>query len=733
MKRMKIYRVALSVIVAMLSITLSSCAKESLSGGSELREGYADLTLELMPPMEYSTPESRMSEELQNKINRAVVLLIKNDKVVSQYKAEMVDVNKIKIEKVTTSKNETDKYDIVIIGNGKSSIATYDYVGKTKEQLRTGTNLYSVYDGKWTDKDIPMWGEVKGLLIHPVSNTFQIKMLRALARIEVGLGKYDQINATWPGLLNFKLNEVTVMANTTLYDYIPNPDYVDIDGNVTAPSAGLKAVGMSTKGVFSGSDITNQAYIKSTIFIAEDDNYESFPIKIILRGRYDGAATDTYYCVRMRTPKPGTQTYRDMPILRNHLYRIDVTSISGPGYSTSDEAAENSALNNIVVDFNTINEGGSGEIVFDAHASIATDVSQVLIYGKQSSKSQYTIANINVNYDSDAMVAKITGQGLISPISTRLQRGTNYPVVIDISNIAAGTTVDYTIEVGRLKKVIQVVVHPAIDAHFDFLPFRDVASITTETAQSWLTLSHNRTFVKSEQQFGYIIGDANNKAVIHFDENIAITGAPRQASALLQRTGRGTKTRLFFVQINLSGMVMGDFGGKMGSDGYTKRLAVESVDEFTARPYDDPLPGVTPLGLQWGFSKILLNIEDIEVGHSITISLAEEAFSINGVVANVSDLSIYNNYAARYCYDKNRDTDGNGTLDDKEIMWYMPAQNQLLSVWVAGLTGSFGNNNYWCLSQVNSIQCVTLEPTNGALEIYAKNDSSIGVRCVRDL
>lgn len=48
----------------------------------------------------------------------------------------------------------------------------------------------------------------------------------------------------------------------------------------------------------------------------------------------------------------------------------------------------------------------------------------------------------------------------------------------------------------------------------------------------------------------------------------------------------------------------------------------------------------------------------------------------------------YNTFSARYCYDRNRDLDGNGMLENpnskgvNEIKWYLPSENQLIACYV---------------------------------------------------
>lgn len=711
--------------VLVLTLALSACVRESLPDSGEFGEGLSTVTLELVPPGAFSEVQTRaLTDDQQNAINRAAVFIFKGGVVVQKVNAEKVEGNKMTVKGVKTSQSESDKFDVVVIGNPRSDIDMSDYIGLTKEELRKSDRMFSYYDGKWSGTEFPMWGEATGVYVHPISNTFQIKMLRALARIDLGVGAYDNLTGVWGGLTSFKLSEITLKTHTTMIDIIPKPENIDLNGKATGVSSSGKIVGLSTEGTYSGADIIDQTYIKSTIFLAETESPRANPVKLIIGGAYNGGAT-TYYRVDMRLPnksKPGE--YLDLNILRNHLYRISITSVSGPGYATIAEATSAPALNNIAVELTPIDEGGSGDVIFDAHSSITTDVSGVQIYGTPDGVKTYTIATVKANF-ATGVTATVTGPGISGTLN--LVNGVSQTITVAIP--ASTTTGSYTIKVGRLTKVIPLTVQAAVDAHFDFLPFQNVASIIINDPQPWLTLSNNRTYVKGEQQSAYVTGDAQGKAVVHFDENIVTTGDPRTAQALVARNNRFGTTRVVFEQLNLSGMVMGLFGGAKDNYGYTKQLAVESVDEFKVRIYDDTSIGTVKGGMLWGFNNIVTSATNIELGTAGTITLARRTDS--GIA---TPYNIYNNYAARYCYDKNRDTNGNGILEDSEIVWYLPAQNQLMGAWIVqnGMSKPFGADYYRSATEFSWVGSWNVSFDVGYTANYDKTFTA-RVRCVREI
>lgn len=97
-------------------------------------------------------------------------------------------------------------------------------------------------------------------------------------------------------------------------------------------------------------------------------------------------------------------------------------------------------------------------------------------------------------------------------------------------------------------------------------------------------------------------------------------------------------------------------------------------------------------------------------------------------------------FAARWCYDKNRDSNHNGEIDDDEMVWYLPARDQLL-----GFTLNYYIDNYASITK-DMVSYYLLSSTFYKIndsywfKVYAPDVLSrdllsgyYEVRCVRDI
>jgi len=107
-------------------------------------------------------------------------------------------------------------------------------------------------------------------------------------------------------------------------------------------------------------------------------------------------------------------------------------------------------------------------------------------------------------------------------------------------------------------------------------------------------------------------------------------------------------------------------------DGRT--LLVESYEEYGMNL--DPYSGESPVqGLQWGWSGTAMDeaVYDTVSGQDNTASIVGH----NGNPGNFENGSLYKDYAARYCDNKNK-RDVNGNVIANERKWYLPAIDELI-------------------------------------------------------
>lgn len=141
-------------------------------------------------------------------------------------------------------------------------------------------------------------------------------------------------------------------------------------------------------------------------------------------------------------------------------------------------------------------------------------------------------------------------------------------------------------------------------------------------------------------------------------------------------------------------------------------------------------------GGEWAFEKPLYVQHDDE---STGIAWYSNTTTTSGVTDDIdgrtNTYTLRNSstdyYAASLCYNKNTGTTISSASD---LTWYLPAQKQLMAVWVA--QESFGTNklssaDYWSSSEYNATHSWYVNFSNGLTNTNAKTNS-YRVRCVRE-
>lgn len=225
-----------------------------------------------------------------------------------------------------------------------------------------------------------------------------------------------------------------------------------------------------------------------------------------------------------------------------------------------------------------------------------------------------------------------------------------------------------------------------------------------------------------------------------------------------------------------SAFYLGEFGGIPTMDGnefrYPEGLVIESVDESKNGQYLSYIPTSFPMLGAYGVYNTQAIPSDNDMhrygayeiynGREATIMMAENTHHISPIAPQFRtfdkmqepryvnghiDLYQYKYYtgdgfAQRWCYDKNRDKNGNGYLDDNEIVWYMPSIWQTYSLPLNCYTTTTDylrdSNNGIGTSLIHS-STMSSNKNRLAFNLYkvTPNNSSafdnITVRCVRNV
>lgn len=273
-------------------------------------------------------------------------------------------------------------------------------------------------------------------------------------------------------------------------------------------------------------------------------------------------------------------------------------------------------------------------------------------------------------------------------------------------------------------------------------PGEDISWLKVSPYSNYTEALNNRSlFTRLETRVPF---PSKNRFYLYNDE-YPVPDAPNRSLRVKVTTtglaGSQDKTQTFTVTQE-STSYLGRFGGELDlADGqYTKLLGAERKEENSfVFSSDFPLP---PRTVAWGFYGI--NIKDYGVrnkqsGFTATRMMVENPngykVGLSGVAEPVirdgtPDLyqyTYYNTYLARYCFDKNRDLDGNGKIDyrpgdpSNELKWYMPSVGQVSIIRVQILTTT-SNDNFSAYLYLNPHFKFN----------YSKSQPN-NTRCVRDL
>ena len=173
------------------------------------------------------------------------------------------------------------------------------------------------------------------------------KLLRAVARVDVGVGTYNQQSGEWEkGNVSFDLSHVYVFKPLNKYTLIPLIDNLEYKTggipSVTAPSpAGTSS---SSNFEYTGAAITNATSCKSEIYIPEVDfeggiiydAHHNERMALVIGGTYNGKTN--YYRIDFTDQPTNVAGTALQDVLRNHIYRFSITNVNLPGYDTPEKA-----------------------------------------------------------------------------------------------------------------------------------------------------------------------------------------------------------------------------------------------------------------------------------------------------------------------------------------------------------------------------------------------------------
>lgn len=349
--------------------------------------------------------------------------------------------------------NEALKYyKVMVVANyseaGTDDAAKSEYWNRllgenaTLETARSAIR-FAQGDGEiWNTADdgptpLPLWGETQTAFTTQVVRVATIHLLRAVARIDVGVNLGGEI---------FKDNNPTGIYDLTSPNY--DGKAMDLDGHrfdiqsvalynaaregyVAADPRNLSADRRRAEKptcenvLFHGQKLEYKVannggatnMLRRQIYLPETPNKgvgeNSAAFYIVIGGNYNGGNT-TYYRVDFydRTAKDGTETEHEgyvkpsaenrYDILRNHAYVINILRVRGEGYPTVEMAASSEPVN-MEVDIRSWDTGDQmGNIVTDGQYRLALSATQLRYHLDGTAQDLEVFTDFRLENDADA-------------------------------------------------------------------------------------------------------------------------------------------------------------------------------------------------------------------------------------------------------------------------------------------------------------------------------------------
>jgi len=310
-------------------------------------------------------------------------------------------------------------------------------------------------------RPLPMWGECEGTFVLSDNTTSddigKIYMIRSIARVDVGI-KIDS-NGIPEGLGDlFKISDIKLYNTNSTGTAAPYA--INFDSQAKKVIAPTLPDGVLPNPVF-GYDLTPPDYgLIRSIYISEADNLQAATNQdvtcLVIGGYYNNASNKSWYRIDFldKSKNDGTQ----LNILRNHRYRINITSVDGPGYDDEDTAFNSKSVN-MNTEIVAWDEGDLNEVIFDGQYQLSVNTSEIKVPKEGFAKP----LRIFTDYTSWTIVDKpdwvtLTEDNGIGGVMKEIGVGAQPSEVV--------RTGEMYIKAGRLKK--KIVINQTLDSEFSF-------------------------------------------------------------------------------------------------------------------------------------------------------------------------------------------------------------------------------------------------------------------------
>jgi hypothetical protein len=251
---------------------------------------------------------------------------------------------------------------------------------------------------------------------------------------------------------------------------------------------------------------------------------------VIVKGVYDGLTG--YYKLTLREEWGGAS----LAVLRNHIYKVNITEVRRPGFRTVTEAVDSAYPSNESIVWSVeVTDGHAHDVVDNGEYYLGVSNSEYILYadGEQPNRLAFVATtNAASNYTFSATAG---GDGLSAAFSSGSEGGVRiYNVTVGMTEeFTADTEGSVTVRVGNLAKTVKVSRRPAVAGARPYLEFNDTHYVAAhiDSESDWLRLSTDKEDTGDLRS----INQETGSIYIHPDANYGDGSSPREAVVYLSR------------------------------------------------------------------------------------------------------------------------------------------------------------------------------------------------------
>lgn len=301
---------------------------------------------------------------------------------------------------------------------------------------------------------IPLWGETGTVTVNLGDNDFTVRMIRALARLNLSL-------ADGEGLPGVTLSSVDIYGYRSAACVCPSSgNFNGTEGKVTAPTVNANTP------VASGSltyPATDSNALRGTVYLAETDNPQTDRICLVVGLSREGSESVEYFRLDFVN---SDNVY--LPVLRNHTYNFNITGFSGvDGYTTKEEALKSTG-ENITYTLNVMDNSSHNVMVTDERYVLCMDKDHLTVPQAGGNAEWLVYTDVPSGWTIDDESFCVNGQSVSRPsdihfhtkgMEDEVAKGItdlNYYLTVSLEGSPTARTITFNVIAGRISKTVEI-------------------------------------------------------------------------------------------------------------------------------------------------------------------------------------------------------------------------------------------------------------------------------------